>query len=155
MNLIFIKTSLNVRFLYRFVQEHRELAHLSEVFIRRMCGYFHTIFPEAMRDFENILVNEGLHGAHGRFGGTPFTAFAITKDYNCLPHNDPNDYGYGIIVWLHPSKFALSNISRTFLLYFIELLWLIYNCPNIQVNSYVFCITCCFKNLLLKKKNIL
>jgi len=57
-----------------------------------------------MTNFKKILVNEGIHGTDGRFGGTPFTSFAITHNYNYSPHDDPMDYGFGIIVWLHPSK---------------------------------------------------
>lgn len=72
--------------------------------MKKMAHYFEDSFPEVMKNFEKILTDEGLDTMDGHFGGTPFTSFAITRDYSCLPHDDPNDYGFGIIVWLYPSK---------------------------------------------------
>jgi len=79
---------------------------LSEVFTQKMYCCLKVAFPGLMENLEKILVTEGLSGTEGLFAGTPFTCLAITRDYLCLPHDDPTDYGYGIIVWLHPSKFS-------------------------------------------------
>lgn len=88
----------------RFVQPYPELYALSEKFVMKMAHHFEVAFPEVMANFAKILINEGLNSTEGHFGGTPFTSFAITRDYSCQPHDDPNDYGFGIMVWLHPCK---------------------------------------------------
>jgi len=70
-----------------------------------MFGYFE--FGQlgwAMARFEKILSNEGLPSGEGKFANTRITCFSITKDYKCWPHDDPSDYGYGIIVWLYSNE---------------------------------------------------
>lgn len=93
---------------------------LSEVFLKKMYGYLKVAFPVVMENLKNVLLTEGLDGNDGHFADTPFTCFAITRDYSCLPHDDPTDYGYGVIVWLHPSKFTFF-ILVILLAYFITL----------------------------------
>ena len=94
-----------------------ELYALSEKFVKKMACYFKCAFPQVMFNFEDILANEGLSSTDGHFGGTPFSSFAITRDYSCLPHDDPKDYGFGIIVWLHPSK--CYNFLHIFPIHFL------------------------------------
>lgn len=65
-----------------------------------------------MKRFDNNLEIEGLEGIEGRFAGTPFNCFSITRD-NCIAHDDPTDYGYGIILWLHPNYgYGIHQIKK-------------------------------------------
>lgn len=75
---------------------------LSELFAKEMSEHLRIAFASQMQKFDENLENEGLSGKQGRFASTPFTCFSVTRDYKCDPHDDPTDYGYGIVVWLHP-----------------------------------------------------
>lgn len=89
----------------RFVHPKESLYDLSEMFANEMTKHFRFVFPRLMDRLDKILCNEGLSLDQGGFAKTPFTCFSITRDYECVPHDDPTDYGYGIIVWLYPSKY--------------------------------------------------
>ena len=104
-----------------FLQLHPEMYALSNTFLKKMNCYFQIAFPEVMTHLEEVLINEGFNSVDGYFGSTPFTSFSLTRDYSCLPHDDSTDYGFGIIVWLHSSKFYFVNVIEVyFILYFYE-----------------------------------
>jgi len=71
------------------------------------------------KNLENILVMEGLIGTKGLFTETPFSCLAITRDYSCLPHDDPTNYGFEIIVSVHLSKFIFYMLLFFFKIYYI------------------------------------
>lgn len=61
---------------------------------------------------------EGLAKEDGGFAGTPFTQFSITRDYNCAPHDDPNDYGFGLFCgYILVSGILQSLSSSVFKMY--------------------------------------
>ncbi|KAG0566139.1 hypothetical protein KC19_7G040900 [Ceratodon purpureus] len=78
------------------------LYHLPEVFVKEISDHLRNAFGPMMDRLDKILLNEGLVEDHGRFGNTPFTCFSITRNYECRPHDDPTDYGYGVLLWLFP-----------------------------------------------------
>jgi len=43
---------------------------------------------------------EGFGAGGALIGKSPFTSFAIIRDYNCRPHLDQDDYDLGFILWL-------------------------------------------------------
>jgi len=87
-----------------FVHLNKSLYDLSERFAIEMTIYFQLAFLGAMARFDKIFSNEGLSSEEGKFANTLFTCFPIIQDYKYCPYDDPSDYGYGIIVWLYPSK---------------------------------------------------
>ena len=88
----------------RFAHTNNSVYAVAEEFIKDVASDLRIAYPEEMENFEKILIDEGLDGEEGRYGGTPFSCFSITRDYNCYPHDDNKDYGFGIIIWLYPRK---------------------------------------------------
>ena len=96
----------------RFVHLHSWLLALSELFVAEVTQHLRTnpAFGPTIQKLDGVLEKEGIFGGLGQFAGTPFTCFSITKDYECNPHDDPTDYGYGFILWLYPGHEHSSSL---------------------------------------------
>lgn len=50
-----------------------------------------------------------------------------TKDYECNAHDDPNDYGYGFILRLHPGhQHSLSNNNPLLLFEIVSIFCIVF-----------------------------
>ena len=52
------------------------------------------------KQLEQIKEAEGCDGGDACIGASPFTCFTVTRDYNCKPHIDKDDYDIGFIIWI-------------------------------------------------------
>lgn len=62
-------------------------------------------YPTIFEHLRKILEVEGFNNGEASLGKSPFTTFAVTRDYNCRPHLDGDDYDLGFILWLQEGMF--------------------------------------------------
>lgn len=64
-----------------------------------MSSRLELCYPGVFKHLRNIVKTEGFQAGEASIGESPFTSFALTKDYNCRPHTDDDDYDLGFIIW--------------------------------------------------------
>lgn len=100
--------------LYRYIQNRPEYYHLSEELAKYTCHILRRSYESLFQHLDNIVIAEGFSNSGACIGNGPFTSFAITRDFNCRPHRDEDDYDFGFIIWLREGNI----IQLSFLLEF-------------------------------------
>ena len=83
-----------------YVHPRQECYNLSEDFARYVCGILKRSYGKLFQHLESIPTAEGFLADDARIGGGPFSSLCTSRDFNCRPHKDEDDYGYGFIFWL-------------------------------------------------------
>lgn len=89
---------------HKFNHDDKSLYVLSKRFAAKICENFCLTFGPIMKRFDNNLEIEGLKEIEGHFARKSFNCFSIIRDYNCWIYDNPIDYRYNIILWLHSTK---------------------------------------------------
>ena len=71
---------------------------------------------------EKIKEAEGCDGSETCIGMSPFMCFSVTRDYNCKPHMDKNDYDIGFMIWIQEGQY-LNLLLFVVLKLFLQLLY--------------------------------
>ena len=69
---------------------------------------------------QNVVQNEGFHNGEVVVERSPFTSFSITRDYNCRPHLDQDDYDLRFIIWLQEGIYFVSRRVSILRIYYSE-----------------------------------
>jgi hypothetical protein len=72
----------------------------SQTFARIVAKGLGKHFPSIFKHLENARAMEGMQSNDSRIGDSPFSAFAITKNYHVNVHCDALDFSYGFFLWL-------------------------------------------------------
>nr|PNR27216.1 hypothetical protein PHYPA_030697 [Physcomitrium patens] len=105
-----------------YIQNRPEYYHLSEELAKYTCHILRRSYESLFQHLDNIVIAEGFSNSGACIGNGPFTSFAITRDFNCRPHRDEDDYDFGFIIWLRedpseqnePAIFAFPEASIMF-----------------------------------------
>ena len=68
--------------------------------LERLRCKFLTVFEQ----LEKIKEAEGFLSTESSIGASPFTSFTVTREHNCKPHIDKNDYDLGFIIWIQEGE---------------------------------------------------
>ena len=73
---------------------------LSEEFASFLLERLRCKFPIVFEQLKKIKEAEGFLSTEASIGASPFTSFIVTRDCNCKPHIDKDDYDLGFIIWI-------------------------------------------------------
>lgn len=89
----------------RYRHQHTHVQKLALELTDFVSKRLQVIYPNVYKHLHNIVKLEGFQSGEPLFGSSPFTSFVVTRDYNCRPHLDQDDYDLGFIIWLLPGTY--------------------------------------------------
>ncbi len=96
-----------------------EVERKSSNFARKIHSYLWNNFPRAMEGLESKRKRLNIDDGEGRLvDQSPFTSFALTRNYEVKIHVDADDADICFIVWIHEGMLAgLNFISFHFIIF--------------------------------------
>jgi hypothetical protein len=89
---------------------------------RKIISYLWNNFPRAMEGLESKRKRLNIDDGEGRLvDQSPFTSFALTRNYGVNIHVDVDDVDICFILWIHEGMLAgLNFISFHFIIFYIQ-----------------------------------
>lgn len=98
----------------RYKHRKKDCYKVSEELATFISKRLKCIFPTVFEQLEKIKEGEGFVSSEASIGFSPFTSFSITRDYNCKPHIDKDDYDLGFIIWIQEGGDPEGNYQAEF-----------------------------------------
>ncbi len=87
----------------------------SLIFIRKIHNYLWNNFPRAIEGLESKKKRLNIDDGEGRVvDQSPFTSFALTRNYEVKIHVDVDDVDICFILWIHEGMLASLNFISSF-----------------------------------------
>ncbi|KAH9569624.1 hypothetical protein CY35_02G000100 [Sphagnum magellanicum] len=101
----------------RYMHKRPEVEERSSNFARKIHRYLWNNFPRAMEGLESKRKRLNIDDGEGRLvDQSPFTSFALTRNYGVNIHVDVDDADICFILWIHEEDGMGANGGATFCL---------------------------------------